>query len=288
MKTYFQEYDRIRFWLFTETYVASEIAKFLRQNYKIPPKMSSIEWRKRIIREHWNLINREIKRLENSVRLRVDKIDPGFLFIIIPKIEREIIPEIPRLASKLRLNEDLLRVFILYNNVPKKLYPPERVFFASPLNPITDMGYYIKIDEHLRERELLLLFKKTLQKIKMFSDSDGKKKTKYEQRRRKQFGKDEKAKILAFISVEKKIKENLKNNLNINYVEDKNCMDIVKFAIGGVVQDIFDRLKYSNEKQDKLFDRWQKRITTWYYTIADRYKLPTPKKLNSILRLMQS
>ena len=285
-----EEYDKIRFWLFTETYVASEIVAILRQKYKIPQKMSSEEWWKRIILEHWNLLEQERKRWEATLKRRVE-IDSGFLFVTIPEIEKGIIPEIPKLASKLRLNEDLLKVFILYNNVPNKLYPPERLFFASRLSPITDIGYYIKVDEHLTERELLYIFKRVMQKINMFADPNEKKeKTKYEQRRRRQFGKNEDAKILAFVSVEKKIKEIVEEDLKLNKKPTSNTYykDIVQNAIGAVVQNTLDQLEYDDEKQDRVFDRCQKRITTYYYTIANRYKLPTPKKLNSILRFMKS
>jgi hypothetical protein len=284
-----EEYDKIRFWLFTETYVASEIVVFLRQKYKIPQKMSPVEWWKRIIREHWNLLEHERKRWEATLKRRVE-IDSGFLFVTIPKIEREIIPEIPKLASKLHLNEHLLKVFILYNNVPNKLYPLERLFFASPLSPITDLGYYIKVDEHLTEREMLSIFREVRQKTSLFSDPvEARDKTKYEQRRRKQFGKDDDAKILAFVSVEKEIK-NISERGLIYDNEDKEQVyrRIIEMAIGEVVQHTLDKLKYDDEKQDKVFGRWQKRITTYYYVIARRYNLPTPKKLNAILRLMQS
>lgn len=275
------EYDELRYSLFIQSYVASELVKKLRGISGISRIVSFTDRNKQLTKNHWNLFLKHKKRIEEILGRTID-FNASLILVLSHEIEKEITPDIERIAKKLNINSDLFRVLVLYNNVTQKIYPPDRIFYAQPGLPLTEPGVYIKIDENLRARELEYLFKKAKLAAKLFSKGKDK-------QRRKDVAKDDKVKSKIYIAVEKEIKKLIKSKEKGEYEgEDLYSDEIVSGAIENVAQKELDRKNIKDDEADRLFPEYIKRTRTYYYEITRRYSLPTIKKLPSILRLMST
>lgn len=276
-------YDEFRYFIFSKTYVAEQLVKFLRKKYNIPEKMSSSDWTGKLLKDHYESFEGKKQVWEKILKRKVE-IDSDFVWIVSREIEREITPDITKIAKRLDINEVLFRVLVLYNNVPNKLFSPERVFYCNPLIPIREEGVYIRIDENLSKNEMWGLIKKAKEKIKSLNNDFPS-----EKRKRKVIAKDDNIKINFYIKVEEKIKELAKEKQKNKYFsEELYPKELVRAAINELTDDLLEKKEYDDKTSDELVPIYTKRIQTYYYEISRRYKLPTPKKLLSILRLLDN
>ncbi|MEM4326308.1 MAG: hypothetical protein QXU40_03325 [Candidatus Pacearchaeota archaeon] len=308
------KFEEIRFWLFTQSYIATEVRKKLREKYGLP-KISSritpidklklrIKWYLFLLSKYSNLQEEIIQcwKKKTNIKVRYTQFTIAFLNSI---VERKITPEITLLADKLKLNENCLREFILFDIISEKLYPYERIVYANPFLPIEKEGFYVQFDERLTQKEWMELFNEAKKRIrqhellkkepdKLIFLSDSPNHDFIIRKKRKQFGKNEKLKIMSYCLVEKHIKK-IRNQWKKEQLNGQTKIlpsdyynSLVENAIGAAVQEMFDKLRYSESKQDTLFEGRSKRIETYYYVILKRYQLPTPKKLTFFLRLIES
>lgn len=279
-------YDVIRFWLFTQSYVSSVLVNVLRNKYKIPIKgVSRSRWRKEFDQKHADLFEKRSNELTHQGN--------GFLssalrYTLVDELTKEITPEITNIAKALDLDENNLRNFILYNIISNKENITPKVLYVNPSKFITEEGVYIKVDERIDVKKYL----KTLSKIKSELKIVSKLKVKtskllIKERRRKDIGKEDKGKIEFYCLVEKQIKKLVIEKNSNKYLRDElNKGQLVNIAITGVADELLDRRSKDQERKDNVFDKWIVRVNTFYREIISRYMLPSPKKLPSILRLI--
>src|SRR3990167_10678807 len=148
----YENYDEIRFWLFTESYIGKQISHKLRQKYNIT---TVDKWKLHILHNHWNLFINTPFTKDFDFEKEKNPIERGLAFhFAIREVEKKITPKINEVANILELNVDLFRIFIIYKNLPNKLSGPDKFVFASPERPITDLGYYIKVDFKTKKKDI--------------------------------------------------------------------------------------------------------------------------------------
>lgn len=282
------DYQKIRYFLFTQSYIASEIVKKLRAKYRIKRNMTYPGWIKRIEKDHMDLL---IKKQNEWKRILHREIPFNFEFIwlAVQDIEKELTPDIGKIAKILAIDEDLFRVLMLYDNVPKKLYPPQRIFYANELSPISDEGMYIKVDDRLTYPEMLKYFSEAKNRLKSFPRNKNKI---IKDKHRKDIGPGDEDKIQYFLQIEKEIIQLAKEKRKYKNPDEEASRSIVIDAIDQVAGDITDteadKRKISEQKAGLLFTAWKKRLTTYYYEITSRYNLPTSQDLISLLGLISN
>lgn len=273
------DYDQTRFYLFTKSYIASVIVSLLRKRYGIKDVKKYVSWIDKVHKNNQVLVENRKREVKRFLRNEVDYV--SFYLRIRSEIAIEITPQITKLADYLGFEEGLLRDYILQGKTTPSKYKGNFIF-ASPLHPIRNMGYYIPVKENTTQREVIKQFQQIKKDLKELFSVSG--------RERKDIGPIDKEKIDAFIMVE----EGMKNFAKLNKVAKEKYPDDYKNELFGATLELMignylTRIKLADdEKFDKKLTTIKTRLITWYYTVTRRYRLPTIKKLPTILRLINS
>lgn len=278
------DYDGVRHYLITHSFIGWVAVTTLQEKYNISEKQKSEDWLKRLTTEHWDLF---AKALPNQ------EMNAGLLWVMQDTVEKQLMPEVAKLAKAFKLDEKLLRIFVLYDNVPYKINGPKLVHHASPLNPITELGTYLKIDENTTIDDA----KNEIAKIKQWErikqeaalEEPGRVRNKQIVRsRRKQIEEGDESAVQVYLAVEKEIIAlHIKRQGNSDYILDEGYgSTLVNPAFERVAGDLID------EDDDKQFDRLLPakiiEVSNTYYAVVRRFALPTPKDKNRILKLISS
>lgn len=280
-------YDQIRYHLFSKSYVCNAIIEEIRKKHNINGNQTSSEWFKKIARDHFSLL--EEIRNEWSIQSGHETIiDWGFVWLNQDRIESILLPEVSILAKQLNFDQKMLMINILYGNVPNKISTPEGIFFANKFRPIYEDGVYLKVSKNTTEKEILTTLREAKKYMTIVKSSKNNEKNLkiLKDKKRKDISKKDDFNYKVFISVEEKIKQLVKEKR-----ENKDEFDyegeIVRPAIEQITGDLI--VKSGNEDNfDKYEIKWKNKITNIYYSILDRYQLPTYKQLKPILGLINS
>lgn len=281
------DYDKERYFLFTQSYVAGAIAEAIRAKHSISNKQSSSDWLKRLLDEHFSLFEEKWKEFRADEEVEISS---GFVFVIKDEIESKIIPEVRRVADMFGFSEKMLMLFVIYGNVPHKLVSRCGIYRASELSPIKYQGTYLRVDETTSNKEVLGMLKeakKYMDLTKHFKEEETvTKETKKVEKKRKDVSKLDGANGAIYIAVENKIKklvlQKKEKGKRYNYNEQ-----IVMPAIEQVVGDTMTKEKWGDESIGEEV-RCIKLIKDVYYSIIERYRLPTYKDLKLISRVINS
>jgi len=281
-------YDQIRYFLFSKSYVCSAIIEEIRKKHNINGNQTSSEWYKKLARDHFSLLE-EIRAewsKQSGHKTIID--DEDFIWLNQNRIESILLPEVSILAKELNFDQKMLMINILYSNVPNKISTPEGIFFASKFRPIYEDGVYLKVSKATTEKEILT----TLREAKIYmtivkSSRNNEKNLKItKDKKRKDISKKDEFKYKVFISVEERIKQLVKEKMK-NKAEFDYEGEIVRPAIEQITGDLI--VNSGNEDNfDKYEIKWKNKITNIYYSILNRYQLPTYKQLKPILGLINS
>jgi hypothetical protein len=282
------DYDGVRHYLVTHSFIGWLIASTLREKHGIPNNLTSQEWLKRLTEEHWDLFTKAVPGQEMS---------SGLLWLMQDGVEKQVFPEVGELAKILKLDEKLLRIFILYNNVPFKISGPKIVHYASSHNPITEPGTYLRIDERTtiedvktemaRLKQWQAIQKEAVNEEGLHTTTKQVVKT-----RRKQIEKGDELAVQDYLAIEREIitlaqeqKPGKKSQLDMDYGNT-----LVEPAFERVAGDSFDI--ESDDTGDEEFDKQLmlkvEQLRNTYYKVSRRFSLPTSKDKNRILRLISS
>lgn len=285
-------YKNLRYFLFTESFVAEQIAKKIREKHNIPENLTRDQWQRKLLDNYSHLYIAKAREWESKLKRKVD-IDYTFLWVAQEYIEQQALPEISLVSKNLGFDEFYLRLFVLYKTVPKKL-DISNYKYVTPLTPLTEEGMYIKITPEMTYNELEQEFKKARRSLEFHKNLIADKENKA--RVRKDIAKDDfpiKAKLYMFI--EEEIKKIYEEKLELKKLrKSNNPYDYQEQLVGPAIERVagnlisWDKefLQASDEKLMAAEEQMKKRIRTIYYAIAKRYQLPTPKKLSSILGLI--
>ena len=280
-------YDQIRYHLFSKSYVCNAIIEEIRKKHNINGNQTSSDWLKNIIKDHFSLLE-EIRIESNKQFGHETTIDWGFIWLNQDRIESILLPEVSILAKHLNFDQKMLMINILYSNVPNKISTPEGIFFANKFRPISEDGVYLKVSKTTTEKEILASLreaKKYMTIVKSSKNNENSLKI-LKDKKRKDISKKDEFNHKVFISVEEKIKQLVKEKVE-KKADFEYEGEIVRPAIEQIVGDLIN--KTGNEDNfDKYEIEWNKKITNIYYSILDRYQLPTYKQLKPILGLINS
>jgi len=277
------DYDGTRHYLITHSFIGWVAVTKVREKYSIQKNLTSASWLKRITTDHWDLFTKALPNQEMTA---------GLLWLMQDTVEKQLMPEIAKLAKALSLDEKLLRIFVLYDNVPYKINGPKLVHHASPLNPITEPGTYLKIDENTTIADA----KKEIAKIKEWEQIEAKvaeeqgrvTSTQIVKLRRKQIEEGDGSAVQVYLAVEKEIIELYEQR------QDKNDLIPDEGYGNTLVNPAFERVAGNllDEDDDEEFDRLlpakTAEVSSIYYAVVRRFSLPTPKDKNRILKLINS
>jgi hypothetical protein len=274
-------YEEIRYFLFTKTYIAKDLVSHLRRLYGVPIKKG--DWQKKVIKEHWDKILKTFFFKNFDYEKEKNPTERGLrLLFAINEVSKLLTPHIRRLAQILNINETLFRAFVLYNNVPKKLIGRDIIYTAWDEEPIKETGYYIKVDYNTQRQDILQAFDKIkFLYLQTGTEKSFKKKNKslLRLRKRRDIGKNDLKKIKIFLKIEKEIGNFLKYKKI--YKEDYKH-EIITPAIERVV---VKELKNDESKDEmKLVNQYK----GYYYDVISRYNLPTVRDLKNLHDLIQS
>lgn len=207
-------YDQIRYYLFSKSYVCNAIIEEIRKKHNINGNQTSSDWFKKIIRDHFSLL--EEIRIEWSKQFGHETtIDWGFVWLNQDRIESILLPEVSILAKKLNFDQKMLMINILYSNVPNKISTPEGIFFANKFRPISEDGVYLKVSKTTTEKEILATLreaKKYMTIVKSSKNNENNLKI-LKDKKRKDISKKDEFNYKVFISVEEKIKQLVKEKM---------------------------------------------------------------------------
>ena len=279
---YTLDYDGVRHYLITHSFIGWLIAKTIREKYNIPENLTSQEWLHRLLTEHGNLFTKAFPNQE---------LNSGMVWAAQDAGERQVLLEVPKLSQLLKLDDKLLRIFILYGNVPYKINGPNLIHYASPLNPITDTGTYLKIDEGTTFEDVKseLTKAKQWQKIKATAADELGEKPKSKQIvkvRRKQIEAADESGVQDYLNIETEIISLFKEQSpDISHLTDDGYgMTLVEPAFEHVAGDSIDS-DDDNEFDAQLKNK-VKNLKSTYYTTTRRFSLPTPKDRKRIFQLI--
>ena len=285
------KYEEIRYFLFVHSYIGKKACLELRKKYGVKISKKGTNWEEKVLKENFNLINKSIFYQSYDFINEDNPEERGLrTHYAIDDVSKQLTPQIANLARQLKLNEHLLRVYILYNNIPKKLSGRDITFFATPYTPIIEMGHYIRIDKTTTKKELIEAYryvKSLFKAIEIVQDKDSltkhSKKPIIRERKRKDIGKDDLKKIKIFFRIENEIPRVIKDKSNeiLDYKEDYK-REIVGPAIERVVT---KDLKEEDIKKERQMASLYK---GYYYDIITRYNLPTFRDWTSIYGLISS
>jgi hypothetical protein len=279
------DYSGIRHYLITHSFIGWLVAEKIRSKHHISKDMTSMQWLHRLLTDHWDLYE---KYHQDFGQGNIAEMGSAFAFVIQDAIEKQILPEIPRIAKILHMDEKLLRIFILYDNVPFKINGPQLIHYASPLSPITEMGSYLKVNIQTTIKDL----EKALKTIKLHDSmvSELKDTKGLVELRRKQIAPNDAGKIDGYLKIEQKMIElfRAKDDKNpiVDYSEYGNTL--VSPAMEMVAGDTLTNEDANDELFDKMEAELRERLNEDYRAITKRYSLPTSKDKTAILRLITS
>lgn len=282
-------YEQIRYYLFSKSYVGKVIIDEIRKKHKIDSNQTYSEWAKILTKDYFSIL--EEIRIDWSKEMGYETIiDWDFIWLNQDDIESKIFPEVSKLAQQLNFDTKMLMINILYNNVPKKLSTPNKVCFANKLRPIKEKGTYLRIDKNTTDKEVLEMLHNA--KKYMFIVEDTKEKQPSNKlkilnnKKRKDISKNDNQNFEIFKLVENKIKKLIKEKEEKQKDFDYEG-EIVGPALKNVAVDLAIKINPNDESiefENKIF----KKVKNIYYSILNRYGLPTYKQLKSILRLINS
>lgn len=276
------DYDGIRHYLITHSFIGWLIATNLRKKYNIPSNNTSEKWLERLTTNHWDLF---LKLFPNQ------EMRSGMLWIGQDAVEKKLMPEVGKLAKALKLNEKLLRIFVIYDNVPYKINGPKLTSYVSEFNPIIESGTYMRIDKKTTvedvKTELAKVKKWQQNKLQTFPEfQEHESKSSIVKTRKKQIEEGDEFAIQDYLAIEKEIILLFREQKSkSNYMPDEDYgNELVKPALERVAGNSID------EDDDNKFDILLKtkidKLKEKYYTITRRYALPTQRDKNLIFELM--
>lgn len=282
-------YKNLRYFLFTESFVAEQIAKRIREKHNIPENLTRDQWQRRLLDNYSHLYIAKAREWESKLKRKVD-IDYTFLWVAHEYIEQQALPEISELSKNFGFDEFYLRLFVLYKTVPKKI-DISNYKYVTPLTPLTEEGMYIKITPEMTYNELEQEFKKAKRNLDFHKNSIVDKENKI--RVRKDVAKDDFIKAKIYILVEEEIKRIYKEKLQSRKSSRDNNRpyDYQGELVGPAIEHIAGNLvTWDREFSSASDEKWtaaqrlrERRVREFFYTISRRYRLPTPRKLTSIL-----
>lgn len=283
-------YDQLRYFLFSKSYVCSVIIEEIRKKHNISEKQTQSEWFIRIIKDHYNVLEEVRAERGNPFEGKGDTIDWLFIWFNQDNIESKIFPEVSILAQQLNFDTKMLMINILYNNVPKKLSTPNGLCFASELRPIKEKGTYLRIDKNTTKKEVTEMLHNAKKHMFIVENSkekqSGNKLKILNNKKRKDISKNDPGNFKIFELVENKIKELIKEKEKKQKDFDYEG-EIIGPALKNVVVDLAMEINPDDESiefENKIF----KMVKNIYYSILNRYGLPTYKQIKPILRLISS
>ena len=283
------EYEETRLKLFIKSFVGKQTITFLRNKYGIKKGMKPEDWYDRIDREKRIKIDKLILKLHLSASSSFSK--PLCYQMLLD--DKDVTPEITKLSNEVRLNEDVLRSYIILNILTPTIPQQDIIRLATEGYPINEDGYYIKVDKSTKDKDVKIAYEiiqDRIQKQQQLFDLLGvKKKKPLIKRRRTQIAPDDEEKIKIFLKIESEMCLLFENKRNIK--SDYEARDYERELIGAAIQRVAgDRMPdiEDDEKFQANLNITTQLFETWYYSITERYQLPTPKKLSSILRVISS
>jgi hypothetical protein len=279
------DYDGVRHYLVTHSFIGWLIATTVREKHDIPNNLTSQSWLKRITTEHWDLFTKAIPNQEMS---------GGLLWLMQDTVEKQLFPEVVKVAKILKLDEKLLRIFILYNNVPYKINGPKLVRHASPLNPITETGTYLMIDERTTIEDV----KTEMSKLKQWQiiqaeaiKEEGRRATDTQvvKARRKQIENGDELAVRDYLAIENEIirlyqeQEPSRSLLSDEGYGSTLVEPALERVAGDSIKDIDDDIEFDTQFTDKVG-----KLRDSYYRVTRRFSLPTQKNKNRILKVINS
>jgi hypothetical protein len=277
------DYEGVRHYLVTHSFIGWLIASQLREKHKIPQNVTAELWLSNLVKHHPELF---LELFPNQ------KINSSMVWVAQDFVEQKLMPEIGKLAKALKLDEKLLRIFIIYDNVPYKINGPKLISHASPLNPITEPGTYMRIDERTTVEDV----KSELTKVKKWQQikrqviielQEHASKTDLVKTRRKQIEKGDELAVQDYLAVENKIIKLFQEKASADSTlpDAGYAGELVKPALEMVVGDSLDP-DLNDEEFDRQFNLRMKDLENNYYVITRRYALPSQKDKNRIFELM--
>ena len=272
------KYEEIRYLLFSKSYVAKTIVGWLRKQYKIKITKGKSNWDSILLKQHLQLIKKSI--FYNGYETEKNRTERGLKILFAKNdVAKQITPEIKMIAKELNIDETLFRLFVLHNNIPKKISGRNMVFFASPYEPIKEMGYYIRVDENTTKAQLQETYDKLKLKLLALGVVRNQQKPKPKKllrvKKRRDVAEGDPEKIKIFIDIEKEIEKVIKDKKTIDHYK----LDYQRQTIGPAIERVaYNKSKEDSKKEKKLIKLYQ----GYYYDIIDRYNLPTYKDLATI------
>lgn len=281
-------YEQTRYFLFSKSYVGGAIVEEIRKRHNIDSHQNNIEWMKFVVKNHFSIL----EEIQNDWTIQTGRrtiIDFIFIWLNQDYIESKIFPEALLLAQELNFDRKMLMINVLYDNVPKLLSTPDGIHFASKLRPIREEGIYLKISKNTTNVEIIKMLSDAKKYIRVVKPEQNKNSIRsleiLKEKKRKDISKNDQKKINLFIDVENRIKELVKEK-HINGKEYVYETEVVCPAIERVVGDKL--AKFSEDKADKYELVWNRKVREIYYSMLNRYQLPTYKQLKPILRVINS
>lgn len=264
-------YDNERYYLFTQSYIASVLVERIRKKHGITKNQSSLEWLKRKAGEYLSLYDEKWKEILTS--------------------EFKQIPEVEKIANMFDFSESMLMLLVLYGKIPDELTSRCEIYTASEKFPIRHTGTYIRVDKTTSNKEILVKLREAKKQINLVhldkvDLNEIKSGEKHVNRKRKDISKMDNSNKEIFIAVENKIKELIlqKNEKGKEYDYKRQ---IVIPAIEQVVGDTMVEENWEDESTEEE-SRCVKLIKDVYYSMIERYRLPSYRDLKLILRVINS
>ncbi len=246
------DYTEIRFDLFKESFVGAELKKTVKKLLK--ERTKNLKEEKDLI-AHYTRHTRELA----------------------------LLPEIEKLAKKLKFEYKAFGWFLLENSNITMNMPKRMTKVASKSFPITEQGFYIKIERDTKKEDV----KKTMDYIKqellpVAETVFGFEQTKL---RRSQIPNDDYKKIQIYIQIEKEIKHVYSEKDHQTDMEIADEDPLVYLAIQYVAMNLIEDRDYKFDERLVIKTTELQQI---YYDVTTRYELPTAKKLNRLLNILES
>lgn len=272
-------YDQIRFKLFTLSFIGTSLISALRKKYGIKRTSDSVNWLEKNYRKNSAL---EFRLLRER-HITPDDTEGYLLFKLGIKDEiiKIVTPEISRLASMLKLDEDVLRHFIITGELDVKL--KRQYYLHTYYRPIKSDGYYIRVDESTTLKDVKNAYSGIRNTFKKYHS-----KTSHQ---RKDISKMDQKKTNMQILIEESI---IKFSKERNKPNPNGLKQYKKELVGAAIERMIGnflskRIRDDDDSEYQIrYTQLYKRLHTWYYEVNRRYNLPTPMKLEQLLRLINS
>lgn len=274
------EYEKLRYKLFTQSYVCKMTVRMLREKYGITLKRNKNTWEDKVLKDYYSELHKTALMKRYSQVNPKNTTERGLLaHFAIQEVSERITPEITDIARTIHIHEGLFRLLVLYDNVPNKISGRSLIVHATPNKPIIDMGYYIAVDENTTKTQLNEAFSELQQRFQMQkeirNDLDTHKKTLINLKTRRKKTIDDQNKIDIYLKVEKEIEMVLKDKKNPDFEEDYR-KEVISPAIERIVG------KVVKDGDITRSEKLHKQYKAYYYDVIDSYSLPSYKDLRTI------